>query len=145
MAKRNRETSGKKRKTPSERILEEGSGSIMEKNGSPENSPLSQGNKGDGLYLLVLEEVERRLLKRAREVEGLDEEIALLRVKLASALAQEPHNTELLLKGLTVLIRAVATRARYSPKAEEEHYKNMLNVLKELGSTLFPENFQHDR
>lgn len=72
----------------------------------------------DGLYPSVLEEMERKLLKRAREVDGLDEEIALLRVKLATALAQEPKNTELLLKGLAVLIRAVATKARYSSKAE---------------------------
>lgn len=91
----------------------------------------------EGFYLTVLEEMERKLLKRAREVEGLDEEIALLRVKLASALAQEPRNTELLFKGLTVLIRAVATKARYSPKAEEEACNNIVSVIKELGSMLF--------
>ena len=107
---------------------------------SSEPGPLSASE--EGLYPSALEEMERKLLKRAREVEGLDEEIALLRVKLASALAQEPRNTELLLKGLTVLIRAVATKARYSPKAEEDFYKNTLSVLNGLGKTLFNENFE---
>ena len=70
------------------------------------SEPGSLAASQEGLYPSVLEEMERRLLKRARDVEGLDEEIALLRVKLASALAQEPKNTELLFKGLTVLIKA---------------------------------------
>lgn len=109
---------------------------------SMSSEPGSLSASEEGLYPSALEEMERKLLKRAREVEGLDEEIALLRVKLALALTQEPKNTELLLKGLTVLIRAVATKARYSPKAEEDLCKNILSVLRGLGNTLFPENFE---
>lgn len=88
------------------------------------------GGEGGGFYPAVLEEMERRLLRRAREVEGLDEEIALLRTKLALALAQEPENSETLLKGVSVLIRAMATRTRNKAReGGEEGY--VTNLMKE--------------
>ena len=103
---------------------------------SESSEPGLLASSKEGLYSSVLEEMERRLLKRARDAEGLDEEIALLRVKLASALAREPENTELLFKGMTVLIRAVAAKARYSPQADAAHYKKMRSVLEGLGKAL---------
>lgn len=84
-----------------------------------------------GFYLSVLEEMERGLLRRASEVEGLDEEIALLRTKLALALSQEPRNTDLLLKGVTVLIRAMAAKTHKAYKDEEE-LSNVVNTVEEL-------------
>jgi Ni,Fe-hydrogenase maturation factor len=74
-------------------------------------------------------------------VEGLDEEIALLRVKLGQALAQHPENTELLLKGVGMLVRAVATKYRLSPRARENLTEAITQVLKEVGGALFPEGF----
>ena len=72
-------------------------------------------------------------------MEGLDEEIALLRVKLSQALAQHPENTELLLKGVGMLVRAVATRYRLSPRAKENLAGAITEVLKEVGGALLPE------
>ena len=104
---------------------------------SESSEPGLLASSKEGLYSSVLEEMERSLLKRARDAEGLDEEIALLRVKLASALAREPENTELLFKGMTVLIRGGAAKARYSPQADAAHYKKMRSVLEGLGKSLF--------
>jgi len=91
--------------------------------------------RGDGFYPSVMEEMERKLLRRAREVEGLDEEIALLRMNLALELSQHPKNREFLLKGLTVLIKAMAAKRRRAGD-EEDVSNEMLDDLKGLGRTL---------
>jgi hypothetical protein len=63
--------------------------------------------------------VERVLLPEAREIEGLDEEIALLRVKLASALEEHPDNMPLVLRAVDMLVKTVAARYRLSKKSQD--------------------------
>lgn len=94
-------------------------------------------------YATALEEAEQVALEAARELEGLDEEIALLRVKLHSSLAQQPQNVSLLLRGMELLVRAVAARYRISGKSEEDLYQNAVGVLKGIGELLLPE--EHTR
>lgn len=93
------------------------------------------------LYTAVLSEAEQVLLSQARQMEGLDEEIALLRVKLSSALAAHPENLAPILKGMELLVKAVAARYRLSQKAEEDLYQNVLGVLRGIGGALWPEGF----
>jgi len=90
-------------------------------------------------YARALGEAEKTLLPQARELEGLDEEIALLRVKLIQALREKPQDLELLLKGVGMLVRAVSTRYRLSKKAEDDLYQSVLGVLRGVGDALFPE------
>jgi len=98
-----------------------------------------------GIYDQALSEAERLLLPEAREVEGLDEEISLLRVKLRSLLAAHPENTELMLKALGMLLRAVSTRYRLSREARENLAGAINEVLKEIGGALWPDTFPtHD-
>ncbi|MEK7282123.1 MAG: hypothetical protein AAB037_07235, partial [Chloroflexota bacterium] len=74
--------------------------------------------------------------------EGLDEEIALLRVKLSQLLIEHPEDTDLLLKGVGMLVRAVAARHRLSKKAEDDLYQNVLGVVRGIGGAMFPEGFR---
>jgi hypothetical protein len=102
------------------------------------------GNKApitqpEGFYSAALSRAERLRLSRARKVKGLDEEIALLRLKLLGLLEEHPEKVELLFKGLNLLLRAVATRYKLSPKAQEDLYQNIVGVLKGLGEALWPE------
>jgi hypothetical protein len=90
-------------------------------------------------YARALGEAEKTLLPQARELEGLDEEIALLRVKLIQALREKPQDLELLLKGVGMLVRAVSTRYRLSKKAEEDLYQSVLGVLRGIGDAIFTE------
>ena len=90
-------------------------------------------------YASVLEEAERAAFEAAHEIEGLDEEIALLRVKLQTALAELPEDHELLLKGIGLMVRAVSARYRISGKAEEDLYQSVVGVLEGLGDVLLPE------
>ena len=94
---------------------------------------------GPRFYASVLAEAERTALEAAREMEGLDEEIALLRVKLQTALAERPEDHDLLLKGVALLVRAVATRYRISGPAQEDLYQSIVGVLKGVGAALLPE------
>ncbi len=95
----------------------------------------------ESFYASALTELERSLLPEARKVEGLDEEIALLRVRLSRLLTEEPENTKLLLEGVRLLVGAVAARYRLSKKAEGDLYQNILGVLRGIGGALLPEGF----
>ncbi|MBI2885734.1 MAG: hypothetical protein HYY02_00845 [Chloroflexi bacterium] len=96
-------------------------------------------------YAGVLQEAEQLALEEARDVEGLDQEIALLRVKLLTALEQHPENYPLLLRGVELLVRAVTARYRISGQGEEDLYQSTLGVLKGLGAVLLPEGTANGR
>jgi hypothetical protein len=95
----------------------------------------------DGFYAAALSEAERLLLPEAKGIEGLDEEIALLRVRLHTAIRQHPENLPLLIKGVELLVKAVAARYRLSKRAEADLYQSVLGVLKGIGDALWPEGF----
>jgi len=97
--------------------------------------------KAKSFYARALSQAEQVLLAEAREVEGLDEEIALLRVRLSQLVSQEPENLELLVKGVGMLVRAVSTRYRLSPRAEKDLYASVLGVLRGIGGALSLEGF----
>lgn len=92
-------------------------------------------------YAAALSEAERLLLSSAEEIEGLDEEIALLRVQLHKAIAEEPENVELRLKLINMVVRAVAARYRLSPKAEGDLSQHIVGVLRGIGGVIWPEEF----
>lgn len=86
-----------------------------------------------GFYEEALTEAERLRLPRARGVEGIDDEIALLRVRLLGYAQKNPENMEVLMKGVALLVRAVATRYRLSPKSQEDLMENLIGVAQGLG------------
>jgi len=87
-------------------------------------------------YARVLSRAERIRLSRARKVEGVDQEIALLRMKLQELVKKHPDRLELLFKGVNLLLRAVATRYRLSPQAEEDLASSIAGVLQGIGTAL---------
>ena len=90
-----------------------------------------------GFYAQALSEAEQVLLPEAREIEGLDEEIALLRVKLASAMEEHPGDMPLMIRAIDLLVKAVATKYRLSKKSQENLAEAIDGVLKEIGGALF--------
>ena len=90
-------------------------------------------------YEEALSRAERVRLSRARQLQGLDEEIALLRVRLGSLAEEQPDNVELLIKGIGMLVRAVSAKYRLSPRSEKDLYQSLLGVLEGVGSVLLPE------
>jgi hypothetical protein len=116
------------------------------KKSAPQKRVLRQAQDrapGDGgFYSRALSEADGLLMDQARRMDGLDEEVALLRVKLREALAQRPEDYSLLLKVSGMLVRAVSTRYRLSGKAEEDLYQSVLGVLRGVGGALFPEGWE---
>lgn len=92
-------------------------------------------------YASALSRAERTRLPKARAAEGLDEEIALLRVRLHSVAREHPEQLELLLKGVNSLVRAVALKYKLSDKPAEDLSKNIAAVLRGIGGALEPERF----
>ena len=93
--------------------------------------------RSKSFYAQALSEAEQALLPEAREIEGLDEEIALLRVKLTQALAEHPNNMPLMLRAVDLLVKAVAAKYRLSKKSQENLAEAIDSVLKEIGGALF--------
>ena len=104
----------------------------------------SAASRSKSFYAQALSEAERVLLSEAREIEGLDEEIALLRVKLASALEEHPDNMPLMLRAVDMLVKTVAVRYRLSRKSQENLAEAIDGVLKEVGGALFSVVYQFE-
>lgn len=94
-----------------------------------------------GFYVSALSRAERMRFSKAHMAEGLDEEIALLRVRLHRLTQEHPEQFELLLKGLNTLVRAVATKYKLSDKPAEDLSENIAGVLRGIGGALEPERF----
>lgn len=96
-------------------------------------------------YDKALTEAEQQQLPAAREMEGLDEEIAVLRTKFRSAVEAAQDNTKeelmLMMRGIDMLVKAVSARYRLSPKAEEDLADSLSNVIRGVGGQLMPERF----
>lgn len=92
----------------------------------------------EDFYSRSLTEAERPHLSAARELEGVAEEIAVLRVKLQTAINKHPDDLKLLTHGIDALVRAVSAQYRLSPKARKDLADNLANVLNSLGDQLLP-------
>ncbi len=95
----------------------------------------------DDFYGSALKAAEQIELKEAAGVEGLDEEIAVLRLKLRGALAERPDDLALMLRGIDLLVKAVSAHYRLSKEAEDDLAGNLAGLLNGVGGQLMPELF----
>jgi hypothetical protein len=72
----------------------------------------NQNARKHGYYSPVRTQSENRQLSRAAAVQGVDEEIALLRVKLRSVVEKDPHNLALISTAVVSIARLVNARNR---------------------------------
>ncbi len=94
-------------------------------------SPTKQHHALDQFYEDALTEAEQVRLPHVRKIEGLDEEIAVLRVQLFTALETlPPERFDTYLKLMNALVRAVATRYRISNQAKDDFAENLFNLIK---------------
>ena len=94
-----------------------------------------------GFYVGALTAGERRRLARARRVQGLDEEIAVLRTRIYSLLEDSPARGHLLLRAVAALARLVALRYRISPESKQHLADNLAGVLTSVGAAMGLEGF----
>jgi hypothetical protein len=92
-------------------------------------------------YGSALDAAERVGLEAASDIEGLDREIALLRLKLREVLSKRPEDLQVMLRGIELLVKAVSARYRLSKEAEEHLAESIDGVVRGVGGLLMPEAF----
>jgi uncharacterized protein YjcR len=103
------------------------------KRGAPEGN---QNARKHGFYSRVLDEAEQLDFEQATCVEGIDNEIALLRVKIKSILRHDPKNMKLVAQATNALARLVSTKYNISKKDKKGLKEAINNVLKDVALPL---------
>jgi len=96
----------------------------------------NQSARKRGFYSKVLDEAERLDFELATGVEGIDDEIALLRVKIKSILAHDPENIKLIMQATDALAKLVRTRYRITKEQKKGLKEAIGNVLRDIAVPL---------
>jgi hypothetical protein len=96
----------------------------------------NQNARTHGFYAKVLDEAEQLDFELAAGVEGFDDEIALLRVKIKSLLANDPENLKLLMDATNTLVRLVKTKYKISREQKQGLKEAIENVLRDIAIPL---------
>ena len=103
------------------------------KKGAPKGN---QNARKHGFYSRVLDEAEQFDFEVATGVHGIDDEIALLRVKIKSLLARDPENIKLIMQATNTLARLVKTRYNISKEDKKGLKEAIANVLRDIALPL---------
>lgn len=95
----------------------------------------------EDFYGSALTRAEHIALRHAKKIEGIDQEIAVLRVKLRTALGKKKQNLPLMLRGIGLLVKAVSARYRLSKEAEKDLSDSIGGLLRGVGGLLMPDVF----
>ncbi|MGD0794401.1 MAG: hypothetical protein ABR958_02235 [Dehalococcoidales bacterium] len=106
---------------------------VKRKRGAPRGKRKSRMSP---IYYIVLDEAEKLDFEQAAGVEGIDDEIALLRVKIKSILEKDPENIKLIMEATNTLAGLVKTRYKISREQRKGLKEAIGNVLKEVALPL---------
>ncbi len=96
----------------------------------------SRTSKPPGFYARVLDEAEKLDFDLASDVNGIDDEIALLRVKIKSILEHDPENLKLIMQATKALERLIMTRYKITREQRRGLKEAIGNVLKDIALPL---------
>ena len=100
-------------------------------------APLGNQNaRKHGFYSKVLDEAEQLDFELATGVDGIDDEIALLRVKVKSILEKDPDNIKLIMEATNTLAGLVKTRYNITKEQKKGLKEAIGNVLKDIALPL---------
>ena len=100
------------------------------------NVSKSKTNAKGGFYQKVLDEAERLDFELASGVNGIYDEIALLRVKIKSILGDDPKNIRLIVEATNALERLVRTKYKISKEQRKGLKEAIGNVLRDVALPL---------
>ena len=87
-------------------------------------------------YRAVLDEAEQIAMQTAEQMEGLDREIEVLRVKLRKIVKGKNPNLRLMIRAMDMLNRLVSTRYRISKRSQKDLAASIAAVLQSARSEL---------
>ena len=99
-------------------------------------TPNPQAPTQDPLYASKMSRADKKKLADAKSVRGLDDEIALLRLKLNKLVDDDPDNIPLIFKGADLIVRAVGAKARVAKDSPEDSDNAVIDMLREAADTL---------
>jgi len=102
---------------------------VVRKRGAPKGN---QNARKHGFYSKVLDEAEQLDFELATGVEGIDDEIALLRVKIKSILSHDPENIKLIMQATNTLAKLIKTRYNVTKEQKKGLKEAINNVLKDV-------------
>jgi len=103
---------------------------------------MAAGGKGKkktsprGFYSRALDEAERLELEEDSHIEEIDEEIALLRVKLRELLEEQPERIDLHFEAANIIARLVKTRYQITREQKKSLKEAIQKVLTEVAVPL---------
>ena len=106
---------------------------VKRKRGAPKGN---QNARKHGFYSKVLNEAEQLDFELASGVEGIDDEIALLRVKIKSLLEHDPENIKLIMQATNTLAGLVKTSYNMTKEQRKGLKEAIGNVLRDVALPL---------
>jgi hypothetical protein len=106
---------------------------VNRKRGAPKGN---QNARKHGFYSKVLDEAGRLDFELATGVEGIDDEIALLRVKIKSLLEHDPENIKLIMQATNTLAGLVRTRYNMTKEQRKGLKEAIGNVIRDVALPL---------
>ena len=103
------------------------------KRGAPRGN---QNARKHGFYSKVLDETEKMDFELAAGVNGIDDEIALLRVKIKSILEKDPENIKLIMQATNTLAGLVKTSYNITKEQKKGLKEAIGNVLRDVALPL---------
>ena len=103
------------------------------KRGAPKGN---QNARKHGFYSMVLDEAEQLDFVLAADVNGIDDEIALLRVKIKSILEKDPENIKLIMQATNTLAGLVKTSYNMTREQRKGLKEAIGNVLRDVALPL---------
>jgi hypothetical protein len=92
----------------------------------------NQNARKHGFYSKVLDAAQKRELAVAIDVEGIDEEIALLRVKIKSVLEKDPENIKLIMAATTTLAGLLKANVELNKNQKKSVGESVGKLIQEL-------------
>jgi hypothetical protein len=92
--------------------------------------------KKPGFYGRALNEAERLELEEARGIDGIDEEIAILRIKLRELIVAKPERFDLHLRVVSAIARLVTARYNITREQKKSLKEAITRVLTEIAIPL---------
>jgi len=106
-------------------------------NGRSTSKKRNQSTRKQNFYSRVLDEAERLDLELAAGVNGIDDEIALLRVELKKAITGgDAKNLRLLVNATNALERLIRTRYQITKEQRKGLKEAITNVLRDIAIPL---------
>jgi len=98
-----------------------------------------KGNQNEhkhNFYSKVMDEADQLDFELASGIEGFDDEIALLRVKIKSLLEKDPENIKVLMQATNTLVRLVKAKYNITGEQKQGLKEAIGNVLRDIAIPL---------